>query len=62
MQVATKDSGKYIVSFDPLDGSSNIDCLISIGTIFGIWRKLGDGPATVKDALQVRSYGERVRL
>lgn len=31
--------GKYIVCFDPLDGSSNIDCLVSIGTIFGIYRK-----------------------
>jgi fructose-1,6-bisphosphatase I len=33
------DSGKYIVLFDPLDGSSNIDVNISIGTIFGILRK-----------------------
>jgi len=32
--------GKYIVTFDPLDGSSNIDCLVSIGTIFGIYRKM----------------------
>lgn len=24
--------GKYVVSFDPLDGSSNIDCLVSIGS------------------------------
>ena len=30
--------GKYIVCFDPLDGSSNIDCGVSIGTIFGIYR------------------------
>ena len=50
--MATENSGKYIVSFDPLDGSSNIDCLISIGTIFGIWRKQGDGPVSPKDALQ----------
>lgn len=32
--------GKYVVCFDPLDGSSNIDCLVSIGTIFGIYRKV----------------------
>lgn len=32
--------GKYIVCFDPLDGSSNIDCLVSIGTIFSIYRKV----------------------
>ena len=33
--------GKYIICFDPLDGSSNIDCLASIGTIFAIYRKVG---------------------
>lgn len=32
--------GKYIVTFDPLDGSSNIDCLVSIGSIFAIYRKV----------------------
>ena len=30
--------GYYCVVFDPLDGSSNIDCGVSIGTIFGIYR------------------------
>src|SRR5688572_10744883 len=30
-------NSKYIVAFDPLDGSSNIDNCISIGTIFGIY-------------------------
>jgi len=29
----------YIVLMDPLDGSSNIDVAVSIGSIFGIWRK-----------------------
>lgn len=38
--------------FDPLDGSSNIDCLVSIGSIFAIYRKKSDGPPTVEDALQ----------
>lgn len=28
------------MTFDPLDGSSNIDCLVSIGTIFGVYRKV----------------------
>lgn len=32
-------NSKYIVAFDPLDGSSNIDNAISIGTIFGIYRR-----------------------
>ncbi len=31
---------KYVVLFDPLDGSSNIDCNVSIGTIFAIYRRI----------------------
>jgi fructose-1,6-bisphosphatase I len=34
--------GNYILLFDPLDGSSNIDVNISIGTIFGIYKKESD--------------------
>jgi fructose-1,6-bisphosphatase I len=34
--------GNYILLFDPLDGSSNIDVNISIGTIFGIYKKVTD--------------------
>ena len=34
----TERQGKYIVTFDPLDGSSNIDCLVSIGSIFAIFK------------------------
>ncbi|KAI0243232.1 Fructose-1,6-bisphosphatase 1 [Lamellibrachia satsuma] len=47
-----ENMGKYVICFDPLDGSSNIDCLASIGTIFAIFRKISTGAATVKDALQ----------
>jgi fructose-1,6-bisphosphatase I len=36
--VDAKDKGHYCVVFDPLDGSSNIDCGVSIGTIFGIYK------------------------
>ncbi len=36
--VASK-SAKYVVVFDPLDGSSNIDVNVSVGTIFGIYRR-----------------------
>jgi len=50
--VESGQSGKYIVCFDPLDGSSNIDCLVSIGTIFGIYKKTTDGPPTEQDSLQ----------
>ena len=35
--------GKYCVAFDPLDGSSNIDCNVSTGTIFAVWEKVSGG-------------------
>ncbi len=34
---------KYVIAFDPLDGSSNIDVNVSIGTIFSIHKRIGDG-------------------
>ncbi len=47
-------SSKYVVVFDPLDGSSNIDVNVPVGTIFGIYRRKSDpsGPATLEDFLQ----------
>ena len=46
--------GKYVLLFDPLDGSSNIDANISIGTIFTIYKRITpDGePGTIEDCLQ----------
>ncbi len=46
--------GKYVVSMDPLDGSSNIDVNVSIGTIFSIFRRVSpEGHlATEEDFLQ----------
>jgi len=45
--------GKYTLCFDPLDGSSNIDANVSIGTIFSVQRKVSQGEAgTVDDLLQ----------
>ncbi|XP_051526002.1 fructose-1,6-bisphosphatase isozyme 2-like [Myxocyprinus asiaticus] len=44
--------GKYIVCFDPVDGSSNIDCLAPVGTIFAIYKRASDGDPTDQDALQ----------
>lgn len=38
------DQGKYIVSFDPLDGSSNVDANVTIGSIFGIWKAQSENP------------------
>jgi fructose-1,6-bisphosphatase I len=37
------ERGEYVLLFDPLDGSSNIDANVSIGTIFSILRKQSDG-------------------
>ena len=46
-------TGPYVLVFDPLDGSSNIDMNVSIGTIFGIYRRVSaDGPGTLADVLQ----------
>lgn len=36
--IGDKDRGHYCIAFDPLDGSSNIDCAVGVGTIFGIYR------------------------
>lgn len=46
--------GKYVVLFDPLDGSSNIDVNVSIGTIFSIYRRVSPvgTSATLEDMLQ----------
>ncbi|GLT85974.1 hypothetical protein SLE2022_041390 [Rubroshorea leprosula] len=44
--------GRYIVVFDPLDGSSNIDCGVSIGTIFGIYLVKDKENPTLDDVLQ----------
>lgn len=46
--------GDYILIFDPLDGSSNIDANVSIGTIFSIFRRISPcgEPVTMADVLQ----------
>jgi fructose-1,6-bisphosphatase I len=45
--------GKYVVMMDPLDGSSNIDVNVSIGTIFSIYRRLDSSkPVTKEDFMQ----------
>lgn len=48
------DTGRYILLFDPLDGSSNIDVNVSVGTIFSIYRLTGNDPkeADINDCLQ----------
>jgi len=45
--------GKYVLLYDPLDGSSNIGVNVSIGTIFSIHRRKSKrGPGTLADCLQ----------
>ncbi len=45
--------GKYTLLFDPLDGSSNIDVNVPVGTIFSVFKKVSDGPdGTLEDMLQ----------
>ncbi|NTU50956.1 MAG: class 1 fructose-bisphosphatase [Candidatus Aminicenantes bacterium] len=45
--------GKYLLVFDPLDGSSNVDFNMPVGTIFGIYRRLKEsGPVSTDEFLQ----------
>ena len=48
------NKSKYVCLFDPLDGSSNIDVNVSIGTIFSVYRRVSElgKPATREDFLQ----------
>ncbi|NCT16868.1 MAG: class 1 fructose-bisphosphatase [Flavobacteriaceae bacterium CG_4_8_14_3_um_filter_34_10] len=49
-----KNENKYVVLIDPLDGSSNIDVNVSVGTIFSIYRRVTPAgtPVTLEDFLQ----------
>lgn len=46
--------GNYVLAMDPLDGSSNIDVNVSVGTIFSIYRRISPTgtPVTLEDFLQ----------
>ena len=47
--------GRYVLVFDPLDGSSNIEVNVSVGTVFGIFRRVTPDeslPGTLEDVLQ----------
>jgi hypothetical protein len=55
-------TGEFVVTFDPLDGSSNIDAGVNVGTIFGIYRRISDSgpgghnPGNIDDILQVKKW------
>ena len=56
----TKNEGKYLIAYDPLDGSSLIDVNLSVGTIFGIYEN-GYNGENLKAAVYV-VYGPRVEM
>lgn len=53
-----KNDNKYVVLIDPLDGSSNIDVNVSVGTIFSIYRRVSPpgSPVQLSDFLQAGKY------
>src|SRR6185312_580201 len=50
------DSGKYIIIFDPLDGSSNIDVNVNVGTIFSIHRRLPSAEGVLDASILQAGY------
>lgn len=54
LQGAYSKNGKYVICIDPLDGSSNIDVNVSIGTIFSVYRRVTEAGTepTLADVLQ----------
>src|SRR6516162_6631218 len=54
-----RERGRYVVVFDPLDGSSNIDVNVSVGTIFSILRREPDPEAARDPLVDVLQPGHR---
>ncbi len=52
IEVPAAMAGDYVVAFDPLDGSSNIDANVSIGTIFAIYRRKAQDEVLRSDVLR----------
>jgi fructose-1,6-bisphosphatase I len=52
--IQVPEGGDYVVCFDPLDGSSNIDVAVPVGSIFAIYKRISKSgePATMEDVLQ----------
>jgi fructose-1,6-bisphosphatase I len=62
--IEERNRGKYCVVFDPLDGSSNIDAGVNIGTIFGIYQIVSSCSANIwvsQSSLQSGSCRDRIR-
>lgn len=52
IEVPARNAGDYVIAFDPLDGSSNIDVNVSIGTIFAIYKRHSSTEVLRKDILR----------
>ncbi|HEX9201655.1 MAG TPA: class 1 fructose-bisphosphatase [Acidobacteriaceae bacterium] len=50
------DTGKYIIVFDPLDGSSNIDVNVNVGTIFSVLRRLSSDTTDLQASILQHGY------
>lgn len=50
--IVFEGGGRYAVCTDPIDGSSNIDAGVSVGTIFGIYRLKDDSTGSIRDVLR----------
>jgi fructose-1,6-bisphosphatase I len=58
--VDLSNDGKYVIAIDPLDGSSNIDVNVSIGTIFSIYRRKSEVGLPISDADILQTGDEQV--
>jgi fructose-1,6-bisphosphatase I len=58
--VDLSNDGKYVIAIDPLDGSSNIDVNVSIGTIFSIYRRKSEVGLPISDADILQTGEEQV--
>lgn len=55
-----KNNGKYVIAIDPLDGSSNIDVNVSIGTIFSIYRRKSPAGTPIQEIDVLQKGSEQV--
>ena len=58
--VDLNNKGKYVIAIDPLDGSSNIDVNVSIGTIFSIYRRKSPEGTPIRDEDVLQKGSEQV--
>ena len=58
------DEGTYFVTFDPIDGSSVIDCNFSVGSIYGVWKTKDIEGKTGRDLVgaALAVYGTRTTI